>query len=86
MLDAHEFAATYVYAIRGGIQPSLCGDTLWALIEKQIMQAADIMSDGTQDIAATCDGISIGLGFTAREVQIGTAAAAPVGLPDVCGD
>lgn len=37
----------------------------------QLAQAADILSDGTQDPEKVCNGISIGLGFEAKEVQLG---------------
>lgn len=33
--------------------------------------ASDIMADGTQDPDKTCDGISIGLGFEAKPLQLG---------------
>jgi hypothetical protein len=39
------------------------------------------MSDGTQDTSKVCDGISIGVGFEMKEVQIGE-----VGPPTTPGD
>jgi hypothetical protein len=36
-----------------------------------MVQASDILSDGTQDPTQTGDGISIGLGFNATVVQLG---------------
>ena len=36
-----------------------------ASLEQQVGQASDIMVDGTQDPSKPCDGISLGLGFTA---------------------
>ena len=41
-------------------------------ISQQINQAADILGDGSQDPTMTCDGISIGLGFDAEPVQLGS--------------
>jgi hypothetical protein len=40
-------------------------------ILNQIRQASDIMKDGSQDPSKECDGISIGLGFTMAQVQLG---------------
>lgn len=40
---------------------------------QQIRATSDIMNDGTQDPDATCDGISVGLGFEAEAVQLGPA-------------
>jgi len=37
--------------------------------QMQVNAAADILVDGTQDPSRTCDGISLGLGFTARPVK-----------------
>lgn len=54
----------------------------WA---EQIRQASDIMKDGTQDPTKTCDGISIGLGFDAKLIQLGGVAPAQPQPPDPCG-
>ncbi|MDI1442563.1 hypothetical protein [Polyangium sp. 6x1] len=43
-------------------------------ILSQIRQASDIMKDGTQDPTKTCDGISIGIGFTMKAVDLGVVA------------
>lgn len=51
-------------------------------IETKIRQASDIMADGTQDPTKTCNGISVGLGFEMKEVQIGDVGpAATTGTP-----
>jgi hypothetical protein len=39
-------------------------------ILNQLRQGSDIMKDGTQNPNATCDGISIGLGFDATKVNV----------------
>src|SRR5262249_10952286 len=63
-----------------GYLNNLCGPLLNGLITG-IRQASDIMTDGTQDTAKTCDGISIGLGFDLKEVQIGgVGPMTPVGM------
>jgi hypothetical protein len=40
-------------------------------IINQLRQGADIMADGTQNEAEICDGISIGLGFSASDQLVG---------------
>jgi len=48
-------------------------------------QAADIMLDGSQNPDQVCDGISIGLGFTMKRVELGAVGASQPPLPDPCG-
>ncbi|MFO0660624.1 MAG: hypothetical protein U0165_12450 [Polyangiaceae bacterium] len=63
--------------------PSVTGESLVT----QLRQSSDILVDGTQDPTKSCTGISIGLGFSASVVQLGTvtpyvAPADPcVGVP-----
>jgi hypothetical protein len=72
-----EFAAAV-----GG--PGLCsGPTVQSILDA-IGQASDIMKDGTQDPTQVCDGISIGLGFDAKAVQLGGIAPAQAPAPTVC--
>lgn len=54
----------------------LCGDELeqFQPILDQLAQSSDILSDGSQDPSKVCDGISIGLGFDAKAVQLGEVA------------
>jgi hypothetical protein len=60
--------------IAGAFSQELCeGTTVESLLD-QIRAASDILQDGTQDPSKTCDGISIGLGFDAGEIQIGPVA------------
>ncbi len=68
VLDTNEFVTEVKKAIFA-VSPAYCG--LIGTIEKQIRQASDIVKDGTQDKAKTCDGISIGFGFTMKEAQLG---------------
>jgi hypothetical protein len=44
-------------------------------IEQQIAQASDILVDGTQDPSRPCDGISLGLGFTAVATPVPAAGS-----------
>jgi hypothetical protein len=70
--------------VAGAFDPSLCSGPTIDSIAQQFMQAADILADGTQDPAKTCDGISIGLGFKARTISIGGVGPATPAQPDPC--
>lgn len=60
---------------RGFIYPALCQGTLVNGIASELEQASDIMIDGTSKSGSTCDGISIGIGFTAAAANLGEALA-----------
>jgi hypothetical protein len=64
---------------------SVCDDdeTL-ASVEDAIRRASDVLADGSQDPAKTCDGISIGLGFDARLSGVGGVVTRPA-PPMPCG-
>ncbi len=75
---------TYIASIAGNIWPSLCGAGSLAQITTQLEQASDILVDGTQDPKAACDGISVGLGFSATRVNLGAKTdVAPASTPCV---
>jgi hypothetical protein len=79
-----EVLITELQKVVGGFQPSLCeGPTIEGILN-QIRQASDIMKDGTQNPNATCDGISIGIGFEALPVQLGAIAPPAPPSPDPC--
>lgn len=40
-------------------------------VEASMRQSSDILNDGSQNAASTCNGISIGFGFTMKPVQLG---------------
>jgi len=62
----------------------LCmGPTIDSLLA-QMTQASDILADGSQDPAQTCNGISIGLGFKMKPVQIGVIAPPGPPPPNPC--
>lgn len=65
------------------LDPSLCEASTFDSIAQQMRMASDMLSDGTQDPARTCDAISIGLGFSAVPAQRGSVVAAPT-WPSVC--
>jgi hypothetical protein len=84
VLDTNEFIAS-MQAVAGLISPSLCGVAFNGIAD-QIRQAQDIIKDGTNAPNVACDGISIGLGFTAKLVANPTTVVqAPQPPPDPCG-
>jgi hypothetical protein len=84
VLDTQEFIAA-LQKVAGFISPSLCGSA-FAGIAQQIMQASDILTDGTNVANTACTAISVGIGFTARLVANPTQVVpAPSPAPDPCG-
>ncbi len=71
--------------IAGVFDEGLCSGTTIDAVADQFRQASDIMKDGSQNPSMTCDGISIGLGFDASAVRIGSVAAPAPPQPDPCG-
>ncbi|MBL8741825.1 MAG: hypothetical protein JNK04_12045 [Myxococcales bacterium] len=82
VIDTAEFNATIADAI-GAFDPTLCTGGILVAIQNQIAQASDIMVDGTQDPSATCDGISVGIGFEASAVHLGGVGPSIL-PPDTC--
>ncbi len=73
--------------VAGSFDTSLCSGSTFDSIAQQIRQGSDIMSDGTNgDPTKTCDGISIGLGFDAAGVTLGTVADPAPPKADPCAD
>ena len=68
----------------GSTDPSLCQGSTFDALALQVRQTSDIMVDGTQDPTATCNAISVGLGFTMSEVRLGQIAPAAVQPVDPC--
>ncbi len=75
VLDVSEFvSAARDLATR--VDAELCTDsTALAGISAQLVEAADIQVDGSNEPGARCGGISIGLGFEARRIANPVAAA-----------
>jgi hypothetical protein len=80
VLDTQEFLVAVKEYARAH---NLCGNAGLDGLLTQISQASDIMSDGTQDHGKVCDGISIGLGFTASAALLGGVgpASSPPAMP-----
>jgi len=83
VIDTEEYI-TVLAQWAGSFDPSLCPPSAtFESIAQQIRQASDILSDGTQDPAKTCNGISIGLGFDADLALLG-GVFDPIIPPDPC--
>lgn len=63
--------------VAGNINTSLCSGSTIEGIKDSIRAASDMMANGTQDPNSTCDGISVGIGFTAKRVANPTQEKAP---------
>ena len=65
----------------------VCSQGFWPSVITTIRQSSDIMDDGTQDPTKTCNGISVGLGFQMKQVQLGSVGPGTVtGSSCVCTD
>ncbi|XXX82081.1 hypothetical protein WMF30_25295 [Sorangium sp. So ce134] len=73
-------------SVIGAVQPTFCDGAGLETTLDQVRRASDILKDGSQDPSQECDAISIGIGFTAKEVQLGEIAppAETTGTP--CGE
>jgi hypothetical protein len=70
--------------LAGLLSPNLCSGATIDSIAAEVAQASDILVDGTQDPTKPCTGISIGLGFEAKRVQLGPVAAPATDPPAPC--
>ncbi len=77
---------TSLQSVAGNIDSSLCEGSTFDNIAQQIRATSDIMKDGTQNPDAVCDGISIGLGFDMKAVQVGKVMDKAEAGPDPCAD
>jgi len=84
VINTEEFV-TGISSVAGRFSKDLCSGSTVEGIKGSIRQASDMLADGTQDPGRACDGISVGLGFTAKRVgnptKQTTVGAAP---PDPC--
>jgi hypothetical protein len=77
VLNTEEFVAEVK---KVGALLDLCDSQVFTNLITQVRQASDILTDGTQDPTKTCDGISMGLGFDMKEIQLGDVGpVTPVG-------
>ncbi len=79
VLDAQDLVTT-LEGVAGQLSTSLCGSAFDG-VAQQILQASDIMNDGTNGPGQTCNGISIGIGFDAKRVANPTKVVPPPAPP-----
>ncbi len=85
ILNTEEFIGG-LQRIAGQLQANLCSGDQLKTITDQIRSMSDIMANGTQDPSKTCDGISIGLGFDAKQIMNPTKVGpSGQGTPTGCG-
>ena len=70
--------------VAGRISVSLCsGGTLDSIVQT-VRQARDIMLDGNNRAGVPCDGISVGIGFTAKRIGDPKTTGSDPAAPDPC--
>lgn len=70
--------------VAGNFDAGLCEGSTFDGLANQLRAASDILKDGSQDPTKDCNGISIGLGFDASAVQLGTIGDPSMGAEDPC--
>lgn len=83
VLDTEEFIAAF-RKLAGNFDPGLCSGSTWDSVANQLRGTSDILADGTQDPNKTCDGISVGLGFTATKALLAGIGPASPPPPNPC--
>jgi hypothetical protein len=68
----------------GSISPELCGGSTYDAYVAEVLQASDILSDGSQDPNVDCNGISVGIGFEAVAATAGDIAPATDPPKNLC--
>lgn len=86
VIDTEEFVSSVV-GIAGRFSPQYCQGLGLEVIKTQIRNASDSLLDGTADPTRNCDALSVGIGFTAKQVGVPTRTAPPAeSSTGVCGD
>lgn len=83
VLDTDEFIEE-ARDVLGYLDSSMCSGPSFEAVAASIRRASDIMKDGTQDSGSTCDGISVGLGFTLSSAGYGGLGSAEPPPTDPC--
>jgi hypothetical protein len=84
VINTEEFV-NGIGAVAGRFSTDLCQGSTVEGIKSSIRQASDMMADGTQDPSKECNGISVGIGFTAKRVGNPTKTSPPDTVPpDPC--
>ncbi len=81
-LKSEEFVQT-LRAVSGAINKAAC-QLFDGGVADQLRRASDLLDDGTQDPTKTCNAISVGLGFTLRQVALGPSLPKTAEPIDYC--
>jgi hypothetical protein len=82
ILDPNELITSFEQ-VAVALDDAFCSSATVVALVDELASTCDIGLDGTQDPTKTCDGISIGLGFTAKAAKLG-APSAPLVPADGC--
>ena len=85
VIDA-ETLANGLRANVGNLERALCEGTVFEQLAQRILQAADIMDDGSNSPGTPCNGVSIGVGFDADEIGLPRIVGAPSPYVSPCVD
>jgi hypothetical protein len=84
VLNTEEFVKS-ISSAASSFNQSFCDGLTLKNIQDAIRQSSDMLADGSQDPSKSCDGISVGIGFTGKQVATPTKEAVPVPAPpDPC--
>lgn len=85
VVDTEEFVKSII-GIAGRFSAQYCEGSSRALIEQTIRKSSDSLLDGVADPTRDCNALSVGIGFTAKQVGIPTREAPPAeSSTGVCG-
>jgi hypothetical protein len=83
ILNTEELTDSFL-RIGAKLYTDFCRSDYQATFADQIRIASDILVDGTQDPARTCDGISLGLGFQLSAAKVGRVLDSTLPLDPPC--
>lgn len=84
VINTEEFVSG-ISAVAGRFSTDLCSGATLEGVKGSIRHASDMLADGTQDATKNCDGISVGFGFTAKQIGKPTKVVPPAPpTPDPC--
>ena len=83
VIDTEQLVDTLAQ-VSGRLSTSLCEGPTLESVKQNVRAASDIMKNGTQDANATCNGISIGVGFDMKAAKLGEVLNSVEATPDPC--
>ena len=83
VLDPEEVLPVFA-KVAGAIYAPLCDPVDFESIAVQVRATSDIMLDGNNRAGVPCDGISVGIGFTAKRIGDPKTTGSDPAAPDPC--